>query len=125
MVSFLGAALPLLLLAWLSRAGPAPIVTVVWFASISLFFMSILLASIYVYLPEIYPTPIRALGSGTASAFLRLASIVGPTIVGAILAQSGVAVVFLFFALVGLAGGLVVFVFAIETRGKILEEIAQ
>jgi hypothetical protein len=33
--------------------------------------------------------------------------------------------VFLFFALVGLAGALVVFLFAIETRGKILEEIAQ
>jgi putative MFS transporter len=76
-------------------------------------------------MPEIYPTPIRALGSGTASAWLRLASIVGPTIVGAILAGSGVAFVFLFFALIGLAGGLVVFLFAIETRGKILEEIAQ
>jgi putative MFS transporter len=125
MVSFFGAALPLLLLAWLGRAGPPPVETVVSIASIALFFMSILLASIYVYLPEIYPTPIRALGSGTASAWLRLASIVGPTIVGAILAQTGVGIVFLFFALVGLAGGLVVFLFAIETRGKILEQIAQ
>jgi putative MFS transporter len=97
----------------------------VWTASIALFFISILLAGIYVYMPEIYPTPIRALGSGTASAWLRLASIVGPTIVGAILAGSGAAFVFLFFALIGLAGGLVVFLFAIETRGKILEEIAQ
>jgi len=125
MVSFFGAALPLLLLAWLGRSGPAPVETVVWIASIALFFMSIILASIYVYLPEIYPTPIRALGAGTASAWLRFASIVGPGIVGAILAGSGVAVVFLFFALVGLAGGAVVFLFAIETRGKILEEIAQ
>jgi putative MFS transporter len=125
MISFFGAALPLLLLWWLSRAGPAPVEAVVWIASIALFFISILLAGIYVYMPEIYPTPIRALGSGTASAWLRLASIVGPTIVGAILAGSGVAFVFLFFALIGLAGGLVVFLFAIETRGKILEEIAQ
>jgi putative MFS transporter len=125
MISFFGAALPLLALWWLGRAGPAPIETVVWMASIALFFMSIILASIYVYLPEIYPTPIRALGAGIASAWLRLASIVGPIIAGAILGQAGVAVVFLFFALVGLAGGAVVFLFAIETRGKILEEIAQ
>jgi putative MFS transporter len=125
MISFFGAALPLLALWWLGRAGPAPVETVVWLASIALFFMSIILASIYVYLPEIYPTPIRALGAGTASAWLRLASIVGPIIAGAILGQAGVAIVFLFFALVGLAGGAVVFLFAIETRGKILEEIAQ
>jgi putative MFS transporter len=125
MISFFGAALPLLALWWLGRAGPAPVETVVWMASIALFFMSIILASIYVYLPEIYPTPIRALGAGIASAWLRLASIVGPIIAGAILGQAGVAVVFLFFALVGLAGGAVVFLFAIETRGKILEEIAQ
>jgi putative MFS transporter len=125
MIAFVGAALPLLLLWWLSRAGPAPVETVVAIATIALFFMSIILASIYVYMPEIYPTPIRALGAGTASAWLRLASIVGPAIVGAILAGSGVAMVFLFFALVGLAGALVVFLFAIETRGKILEEIAQ
>jgi len=125
MISFFGAALPLLALWWLGRAGPAPVETVVWMASIALFFMSIILASIYVYLPEIYPTPIRALGAGTASSWLRLASIVGPIIAGAILEQAGVAIVFLFFALVGLAGGAVVFLFAIETRGKILEEIAQ
>lgn len=125
MIAFFGAALPLLLLWWLSRAAPAPVEMVVWIATIALFFMSIILASIYVYMPEIYPTPIRALGSGTASAWLRFASIVGPAIVGAILAGSGVAVVFLFFALVGLAGGAVVFLFAIETRGKILEQIAQ
>jgi len=125
MIAFFGAALPLLALWWLGRAGPAPVETVVWLASIALFFMSIILASIYVYIPEIYPTPIRALGAGTASAWLRLASIVGPAIVGAILGQAGVAIVFLFFALVGLAGGAVVFLFAIETRGKILEEIAQ
>ncbi len=125
MISFFGAGLPLLALWWLGRGGPAPLEAVVWIASIALFFISILLASIYVYMPEIYPTPIRALGSGTASAWLRLASIVGPAVVGAILGQASVAIVFLFFALVGLAGGLVVFLFAIETRGKILEEIAQ
>ena len=125
MISFLGAGLPLLLLWWLGRDALVPAGTVATIASISLFFISILLASIYVYMPEIYPTRMRALGSGTASSWMRVASIVGPIIVGAILAQTGVGVVFLFFAVTGLVGALVVFLFAIETKGKVLEEIAR
>lgn len=123
-VAFLGAALPLLSLWRLGRDWLPPVETVAAIASVSLFFMSILLASIYVYLPEIYPTRMRALGSGAASAWMRVGSIVGPTIVGAILSQAGMGVVFLFFGLTGLAGALVVVAFAVETRGKILEEIA-
>lgn len=124
-VSFLGAGVPLLLLWWIGRGALAPVETVVTAASISLFFMSTLLASIYVYMPEIYPTRMRALGSGTASAWMRIASIVGPAIVGAILGRAGVNVVFLFFAVTGLAGAAIVFLFAIETKGKVLEAIAQ
>ena len=125
-ISFVGAAAPLLLLSWIAYGGPIPPVeTVVTLASISLFFISILLASIYVYLPEIYPTRMRALGSGTASSWLRIASIVGPVIVGMILGQAGVGAVFLFFGVIGLAGALAVVLFAIETNGKVLEEIAQ
>jgi putative MFS transporter len=123
-VALLGAGLPLLLLWWLGHDALPSVETVVVIASTSLFFISILLASIYVYLPEIYPTRMRALGSGIASAWLRVASIVGPTVVGAILGQAGVSVVFLFFGLTGLAGALVVMAFAVETRGKVLEEIA-
>jgi putative MFS transporter len=88
-------------------------------------FIAMLLAGIYVYMPEIYPTRMRALGSGTGSAWMRLGSIVGPAIVGAILGQAGIGTVFLFFALTGLAGALVVVLFAIETKGKVLEEIAR
>jgi putative MFS transporter len=124
LVSFLGAALPLLFLWWLGRDALVPIGVLVTLASVSLFFISILLASIYVYMPEIYPTRMRALGSGTGSAWLRIASIVGPAIVGVILGQAGIGSVFLFFAASGLIGALVVFLFAIETKGKVLEEIA-
>lgn len=123
-ISFLGAALPLLALWWLSRSELVPVETVVTLASVALFFISILLASIYVYLPEIYPTRMRALGSGVASSWLRVASIVGPVIVGAILGGGGLQFVFLFFGITGLFGALVVIFFAIETKGKLLEEIA-
>jgi putative MFS transporter len=123
--AFVGAALPLLGVWWLSRDGQMPVETLVAFASISLFFISILLGGIYVYMPEIYPTRMRALGSGTASAWMRIASIVGPAIVGFILGSAGLGNVFLFFAVSGLVGALIVLLFAIETKGKVLEEIAR
>jgi putative MFS transporter len=125
-IAFVGAAAPLLLLAWVARGvSVPPVEAVVTLTSIALFFISILLASIYVYLPEIYPTRIRALGSGTASSWLRIGSIVGPFVVGAILGQAGFGGVFVFFGAMGVVGALVVFLFAIETNGKVLEEIAR
>jgi MFS transporter, putative metabolite:H+ symporter len=124
-VSFLGAGIPLLALWWLSRGTLAPVETVVTLASIALFFISILLAGIYVYLPEIYPTRMRAMGSGAASSWLRVASIVGPVIVGFILGETGLPIVFLFFGGAAVVGALIVMFFAIETNRKVLEEIAR
>jgi len=124
-ISFLGAALPLLWLWWLSTSALPPVATVVTLASIALFFISILLAGIYVYLPEIYPTRMRALGSGTASAWMRVASILGPVIVGFILGEAGVQLVFLFFGATALIGALIVVALATETKGMVLEEIAR
>lgn len=123
-ISFIGAGLPLLFLWWINRGSLATVEIVATMASISLFFISILLAAIYVYMPEIYPTRMRALGSGTASAWMRVASIVGPFIVGLILSHAGVQIVFLFFGATSLAGALTVLLFAIETKGKVLEEIS-
>ncbi len=121
-LSFLGAGIPLLAL-WAVRT-PA-LETVVVLASIALFFISILLAAIYVYLPEIYPTRMRALGAGTASAWYRVASIVGPPTVGFILGSVGISGVFMAFGAAGIFGAVIVLFFAIETRGQILEAIAR
>jgi putative MFS transporter len=74
--------------------------------------------------PEIYPTRMRALGAGIASAWLRIGAIAGPTLVGWILGAADLGGVFLMFAIAGVIGGLVVMIFAIETRGRILEELA-
>lgn len=121
-VSFLGAGIPLLIL-W--RLGVPSISVVVALASVALFFISILLAGIYVYLPEIYPTRMRALGAGTATAWYRLASIVGPPVVGVILGRAGIGGVFAAFGLAGILGAAIVLLFAIETRGRVLEAIAR
>jgi MFS transporter, putative metabolite:H+ symporter len=124
-VSFLGACMPLLALWLLSTEGKVAVTTVVELASVALFFISILLAAIYVYLPEVYPTRMRALGSGAASSWMRVASIVGPIAVGAILGGAGLPSVFLFFGISAFIGAAIVFLFAIETKQKILEEISR
>ena len=62
------------------------------------------------------------MGAGTA--WLRLASIIGPNVVAAMVARSGLPSLFLLFGLVALAAALVVALFAVETKGRVLEEIS-
>ena len=64
------------------------------------------------------------LGVGTATAWLRLASIIGPNIVGVLVARSDLASVFLVFGIVALTAALIVQLFAEETKSRILEEIS-
>ena len=78
---------------------------------------------VYLYTPEIYPTRLRSLGTGAASAWLRVAAAAGPAIVGPILTTSGVPGVFLLFGFVALAGAAVA-LGVTETRERSLEEIS-
>ncbi|HTZ03685.1 MAG TPA: MFS transporter [Xanthobacteraceae bacterium] len=91
--------------------------------SCGFFFVSVLSIGVYVYTPELYPTRARAIAVGTATAWLRLASILGPAIVGFIVG-SGLGAVFLVFAAVGVVGAIVTGLFAVETKRRILEEIS-
>jgi putative MFS transporter len=77
---------------------------------------------LYLYTPEIYPTRMRAAGTGLATSFLRAASAAGPFLVGFILKGGGIAVVFYVFAAVTVVG-LIATLGAIETRRRRLEEI--
>jgi putative MFS transporter len=81
-------------------------------------------AVLYLYTPEIYPTRIRAFGTGLATSWLRLASAVAPALVGVMVAAGGIRSVFLMFAGVAVIGGLAA-TQMIETRNRRLEEIAQ
>ncbi len=123
LLAFVGGALPLIGL-WHFAAGLVAL-DVVKYSAVSIYFISILLPGIYVYAPEIYPTRIRGVGAGFASAWLRIASIVGPVIVGILLRDAGVGSVFLFLGTAALVGAATVFFFAIETRGRPLDEIAR
>jgi len=80
-------------------------------------------AVLYLYTPEIYPTRMRAMSTGIATSWLRLASAVGPALVGALLSKGGTGGVFLMFCGVAVFGGLAA-LFMVETQGRRLEEIA-
>ncbi len=119
-VAFAGAAIALGTLFVLGPDSPQRVLVLV---SCGFFFVSTLSLGVYVYTPELYPTRARALAVGTATAWLRFASILGPGIVGFIVG-SGLGAVFLVFAAVAVVGAIVTGLFAIETKRRVLEEIS-
>jgi MFS transporter, putative metabolite:H+ symporter len=119
--AFLGSALALFMLWWIGPFTPERVWVLGTLSSMCVATMSL---AVYLYTPELYPTRSRALAVGTATAWLRLASIIGPTVVGTMVASSGLKSVFLVFALVALAASIIVGLFAIETKGRVLEEIS-
>jgi putative MFS transporter len=80
-------------------------------------------AVLYLYTPEIYPTRIRAIGTGLATSWLRIGSAVGPALVGLMVDARGVHSVFLMFAGVSVVGAAAA-TRMVETRDRRLEEIA-
>ena len=93
------------------------------YMSIAYFFISTINIGLILYTPELYPTRVRALGVGTATAWLRFASIIGPTAVGYMIA-GGLSSVFLWFGVVAAVGAVITAGFAIETKGRVLEEVS-
>ena len=93
------------------------------FSTLSYGLIGSIAAVVYLYTPEIYPTRMRAIGTGVATSWLRIASAIGPTLVGFMLGKGGVDSVFLMFASVAVVG-LLAATRMIETRNLRLEEIA-
>jgi putative MFS transporter len=107
---------------WLLGAN-SPI-EVVLLATIANIFIYMISLGLYLYTPEIYPTRMRALGSSIGSVWLRVASAIGPLVMGVIVANYPLSTAFLLFGAVLLLGGVIVGLFGIETKGAVLEEIS-
>ena len=78
--------------------------------------------ALYAITPEVYPTTVRASGSGAATAFGRIAALAAPLLVPVLLGLSGLPVLFVIF------GGMFVMamvaaMFLPEYRGETLEEV--
>ncbi|KRE68282.1 hypothetical protein ASG79_05670 [Arthrobacter sp. Soil761] len=119
--AFLAATVPLVVL---TALGAVSATQVVVFASIAYAILQTISFSLYLYSAELYPTRLRAIGTGFGSAWLRAGSAIGPILVGWIVDNYGVSYVFTVFAAVALIGGLVTIFFAIETKGRVLEELS-
>lgn len=80
---------------------------------------------LYTYTPEMYPTAIRALGSGWAAGFGRFGGMAAPILVGMMLGNAlGTGAVFYMFAFVFIAVAAVVMGLGIESKQKHLESLS-
>lgn len=112
-----------LLLALLGLASAPSVGLVIAVVTLSYGVIGSANAVLYLYTPEIYPTRMRAIGTGAATCWLRLASAVGPLLVGAIVAAEGIRSVFLMFAGVAIVGALAA-TRMLETGNRRLEDLA-
>lgn len=119
--AFLLAMLPLILLTTLGATSP---IEVMILATCAYAILQTVTFSLYLYSSELYPTRLRALGTGFGSAWLRAGSATGPILVGFVVGDFGIRYVFSAFAAVALIGGIITLLYAIETKGKVLEELS-
>jgi len=120
-ISLSACCIPLLTFGFLPQLSATGTLTMV---TIAFFFLTFSLLSLATYTAEIYPTHLRALGGGVASAWQRGASMVGTTVVGLILPVWGLNAVYVVFGLFALMGALTAIFFAIETRAQVLERLS-
>ena len=111
------------LLAMLGTFAAHSVTAVIALVTVSYGIVGSVNAVLYLYTPEIYPTRMRALGTGAATCWLRLASAAGPVFVGYLVVARGTAAVFLMFAVAGVIGAAAA-LGMLETRNRKLEELA-
>jgi putative MFS transporter len=87
------------------------------------FFMNGTYACLYSYTPEVYPTEVRATGTGAASSFGRIGGILSPLIIGFAYTRLGFTGVFTLTCAVLAMGVLAVLTLGVSTTGRTLEDI--
>ena len=111
------------LLAFLGLSGARNASSVMILGTLGYGFIGSIAAVLYLYTPEIYPTRMRALGTGLATSWLRIASAVGPALVGLMVDAKGIQSVFWMFAAMSVVGAIAA-TRMVETSDRRLEEIA-
>jgi putative MFS transporter len=126
--AFACAAVALALLWWYGTDSAERVLV---YVTIAYFFISTINLGVYVYTPELYPTRARAFAVGTATAWLRFASMIGPYAVGLMIGARltptqavDLPKVFLAFGAVAALAAVITGLYAIETKGRVLEEVS-
>ncbi|MCP3387735.1 MFS transporter [Bradyrhizobium sp. CCGB12] len=117
-------ALAVIPLALLAITGADTVLHVLVLVSTAYAIVQTIAFSMYLYSAELYPTRLRALGTGCGSAWLRLGSSTGPLVVGYVSTAAGIGSVFAVFGCVLALGAVVTWAFAVETAGKSLETLS-
>jgi len=111
------------MLAFLGMIGAREVLSVMILGTVGYGLIGSINAVLYLYTPEIYPTRMRAIGTGLATSWLRIASAAGPALVGFMVDAKGIHSVFLLFAGISVVGALAA-TCMVETSDRLLEEIA-
>lgn len=120
--AFFGAAIPLASLALLAGKSRLQVLAL---ASCAYGAIQTIVFPLHLYSAELHPTHIRALGVEMGSAFLRIGWSLGSGPVGAIAAdRRGISWVFLLFLVIAVGGSVICSMFAMETKGRVLEELS-
>ncbi|MEU6572708.1 MFS transporter [Streptomyces sp. NPDC046805] len=108
---------------WLSQTStPVPITVA---GAVLSFFLNGTYAGVYSYTPEVFPTWIRASGTGLSSAFGRVGSILAPLIIGLSAAGLGFGGVFGLTTAVLAIGVVCTLLFGLSTAGRSLEDVSE
>jgi MFS transporter, putative metabolite:H+ symporter len=121
-LAFLFCGLPLIALWAIGR--DVSLVWIVTLTTVASFFIAMMQLSLVLYASELYPTRMRALGSGIASSWTRIGSMIGPPVVGMTLQRLDIAAVYLVLGTVALATAAVMVRWGVESRGVVLEELS-
>lgn len=101
----------------------SPEIFLLWIMVATMFLASTLNLTV-LYMTEVYPTRMRALGSSVSRIWYGAAAISGPIAVGVIIQKFGLWPVPIVMGSVAIVAGVLTAVFAVETKGRTLEEIA-
>jgi putative MFS transporter len=120
-LAFFLAAVPMAILAALGATSAQEVLI---FVTATYAIIQTVTFSLYLYSAELYPTRLRAVGAGFGSAWLRIASSIGPLLVGWVVGSYSINYVFVVFGIVLVIGGVICLLFAPETKGRVLEELS-
>ncbi|GAA2868849.1 MFS transporter [Streptosporangium fragile] len=81
-------------------------------------------SSIYAFTPELFPTRVRGIGVGTATAAGRVGALLGPIVVPLLLAEGGAPLVFTASAGLFVLAAVLVLLLLPETKQSVLEDIS-